>query len=780
MRRITCLSLFLLCLVHSAMAQQAYAVLSNNGQTVTFFYDNLKDSRSGVVAIEANAYKSATTAVFDASFANYRPTSTEEWFYNCAYLTTIDGIENLNTENVGNMQFMFSGCSALTNLDLSSFNTSKVTNMNGMFSGCEALTDLDVSYFDTANVKDMRFMFSNCKALTNLDVSNFNTANVTDMQYMFRRCNALTSLDVSNFSTINVTNMEYMFFACRALTSLDVSKFKTAKVTSMDNMFNSCIALTSLDVSHFKTANVTSMSSMFSGCRTLTSLDLSSFNTSKVTNMSSMFSDCNALTNLDLSSFNTPKVTDMSRMFYHCDALCYIDADESKWSTANVTDGSNMFDACNNLMGGNGTLYGLNHSHTDHEYARIDKEGQPGYLSVAGSSRPLRPYTVLSDNEQTVTFYYDAQIADRGGNHIFDGEYPFSSRTVTTAIFDASFANFRPTTTVIWFASCLNLTSINGLENLNTESVTNMANMFSNCENLTCLDLSSIKTSNVTKTDYMFSNCYLLKTIYVSAENWNTDKVTSAAGMFANCLSLVGGRGTEYSHQHMGVDYAHIDGGVSNPGYLTDINGKSELEPIETEIVVNTNELNEQDLTDNIVGEIYYNLGSDGYDSTDGSVIIGQTTNMGQIGDGTPGSSDIVNNFTGLILKVAAGKGTITVNVKTTGNAQLVVQVGNQTPMIATKTEQGDVVVSYDVTEDTYVYIYAIIGSSTSRSIRVPSADVVKIYGITVTPGATGIDAIHRSQSIVHDYYTPDGRKLEGVPAKKGLYIVNGRKVAIK
>ena len=49
-----------------------------------------------------------------------------------------------------------------------------------------------------------------------------------------------------------------------------------------------------------------------------------------------------------------------------------------------------------------------------------------------------------------------------------------------------------------------------------------------------------------------------------------------------------------------------------------------------------------------------------------------------------------------------------------TGNAQLVVQVGNQTPMIATKTEKGDVVVGYDVAEDTYVYIYAIIGSSSA------------------------------------------------------------------
>ncbi len=31
-----------------------------------------------------------------------------------------------------------------------------------------------------------------------------------------------------------------------------------------------------------------------------------------------------------------------------------------------------------------------------------------------------------------------------------------------------------------------------------------------------------------------------------------------------------------------------------------------------------------------------------------------------------------------------------------------------------------------------------------------------------------------------YDYYTLDGRKLNGKPTAKGLYIVNGRKVVIK
>ena len=39
--------------------------------------------------------------------------------------------------------------------------------------------------------------------------------------------------------------------------------------------------------------------------------------------------------------------------------------------------------------------------------------------------------------------------------------------------------------------------------------------------------------------------------------------------MFSGCTSLVGGQGTTYDADHIDAEYAHIDGGPSNPGYLT-------------------------------------------------------------------------------------------------------------------------------------------------------------------------------------------------------------------
>ena len=282
--------------------------------------------------------------VFDASFANARPTSCYYWFAVCSNLTTIEGIEYLNTEKVTNMQEMFNACSKLTSLNLSNFNTAEVTNMSYMFKSCKALTSLDLTSFNTEKVTDMQGMFWECSDLTSLNLTSLNTENVTNMTGMFKDCTDLTSLDLSNFNTAKVTKMNQMFFQCYALTSLDLSSFNTAEVTKMDNMFKSCNDLTSLDLSNFNTAKVTDMNYMFYNCNELTSLDITSFNTAEVTDMSYMFESCTKLESLDLSNFNTAKVTNMSDMFRLCKALTSLDL--SNFNTAKVENMGWMFKSC--------------------------------------------------------------------------------------------------------------------------------------------------------------------------------------------------------------------------------------------------------------------------------------------------------------------------------------------------------------------------------------------------------------------------------------------------
>ena len=182
--------------------------------------------------------------VFDASFADARPTSCYKWFWYCTNLATIEGIENLNTENVTNMGVMFCGCQKLSSLDLTNFNTGNVTNMSGMFGYCYGLTSLDLTSFNTANVTDMGQMFVACNGLASLDLTSFNTANVMNMGHMFWGCNGLTSLDLTSFNTANVTYMHFMFNNCSTLKTIYASdKFVTSKVQSGENMFSACRSL---------------------------------------------------------------------------------------------------------------------------------------------------------------------------------------------------------------------------------------------------------------------------------------------------------------------------------------------------------------------------------------------------------------------------------------------------------------------------------------------------------------------------------------------------------
>ena len=558
--------------VTRSMAQEAYAVYTENNSTLTFYYDTQRSSRTGTTYDLNTATtpqpgwsekrESVTSVVFASSFANARPTRTSLWFSGMTNLTSITGISYLNTSQVTTMSCMFCDCSSLTSLDLSGFNTTNVTDMFRMFDYCSGLTSLDLSSFNTAKVTDMSYMFRSCTALTSLDLSGFNTANVTnmgsmfwyssnltslnlsgwnttnvtDMSRLFSNCSSLTSLNLSGWNTANVKHMEEMFDYCTELTSLNLSGWNTQNVTYMENMFQNCDKLTSLNLSGWNTANVTDMSNMFKGCSDMSSLDLSGWNTEKVTTMESMFQYCRKLINLDLSSFNTAKVTNMNQMFYGCNNLTNLDL--SSFNTAKVTNMNQMFCGCYNLT---------NLDLSDWNTGNVTNMNSMFY----GSS--LTNLDLSGWNTGNVT----------------DMKEMFRNCTSLTSINLSGWNAGNVTDMSYMFCNCSSLTSLD-LSGINPNNATTMNSMFYGCSNLTSLDLSSFNTCNVTYMTMMFYDCQQLVTIYVS-ERWSTTNVTSSAYMFHNCYKLVGGNGTSYFMAGVkDISYAHIDV-AGNPGYFTDI-----------------------------------------------------------------------------------------------------------------------------------------------------------------------------------------------------------------
>ena len=173
-------------------AQEAYAVFSPDNTTLTFYYDDEEDQKEGSMFSLPSAgvpgwnfyssiLKKVTKVVFDESFADARPTTTNSWFAKMYNLTEIVGIENLNTSEVESMRSMFQGCYSLGTLtaedpyeesdplDLSHFDTSKVTDMSSMFDNCSGLTYLYLGSFDTSNVREMEGMFKFCTSLEGIN-----------------------------------------------------------------------------------------------------------------------------------------------------------------------------------------------------------------------------------------------------------------------------------------------------------------------------------------------------------------------------------------------------------------------------------------------------------------------------------------------------------------------------------------------------------------------------------------------------------------------------------
>ena len=357
--------------------------------------------------------------------------------------------------------------------------------------------------------------------------------------------------------------------------------FSTYTPTTLYDFFGSLTEMETITgLEYLNTANVMNMSNMFCNCLKLTSLDVTHFNTTKVTNMMNMFCNCLKLTSLDVTHFNTAKVTNMYSMFYNCSSLTTIYA-SSKFVTPQVSQSFNMFYNCKKLKGEE--VGWTRDKATDKTYAKI--EG--GYFSRI-------PRVKYADG--TLTFFLTTkETLGENEYELNSGANPPGWKThckeITKVVFEASFANARPTNCYAWFVNFKNLTQIEGIENLNTENVTSMRDMFNGCSSLTSLDLTNFNTAKVTDMKLLFAYCSALESLDLSmfntenvtsmpsmfngatnlktlnVSNFNTEKVNNMGHMFANCPNLTSLDLSSFNTK--GVEY--VDNIFKNCSNLTTI-----------------------------------------------------------------------------------------------------------------------------------------------------------------------------------------------------------------
>ena len=722
---------------------EPYAVLTKDNTVLTFYFGKEKAVRLGMGigpfsdAKEREWHEMASSieeVIFDDSFRSYTElTSTSRWFEYCSHLVTIKGLNNLKTENVTEMSRMFEECRSLTSIDLRGINTASLTNIHGMLHGCSSLKTINMEGFNTSKVVDMGHLFGGCSSLTSIDISGLDTSSAMDVSELFDGCSSLTSIDLSALCTDNATNMIEMFNGCSSLTSLDVSRLNTEKVMYMAGMFSGCKSLTSIDVSNFKTSNLEGkygMRSMFSGCSSLTAIDLSNFNTEKITQMSDLFKGCSSLTSLNLSSFNTGNVERMGSMFEGCSSL--ISLNIAHFNTAKVTDMNSMFKNCQSL-----TCLNLENFNTEN----VEKMNSmfDGCRSLTDLN--IKSFNTISATDMGAMFsscYKLTSINLRSFNtgKVTNMDGMFSECRALSSLNLAKFNTEKVTSMSSMFYNCTSLKYVE-LRNFNMSAVEYMGNMFSNCKELEELNLTSFSPSTVKYAGGMFSGCSQLKTIYV-CEKWSLPDNARGIGMFSECMSLVGGKGTQFKDSYVNINYARIDGGAYAPGYFTAkawedlfITPFDEDDSVDFGggIIDADTELN-----GTIVGNVYINIPpfSGEYDDMKKCLVLKATMDknaMEAISDQDPLSDEVKQTFIGIALMVPPGEGKVMICASAVGDVNLAAKVGNADPVKFELEGKLKVRVRYNVTVPTYVYVYA-CGSASGTRNSVTEQGSLMIYGI--------------------------------------------------
>ena len=480
-----------------AMAQEPQGYAEVIDGVLTFYWDADRDSRTGKTYSIPGLYQrpawsgtdtapneSTTKVVFDPSFINCEIQGCYDWFRQCTKLTTIEGLEYLNTSKACTMEYMFSCCTSLKSIDLSHFDMSSVENTNYMFSNCTSLESVDLSGTNMVKATTMQGMFKNCTSLKSVNFANCNTSNVTRMDGTFYGCSSLTELDLSTFDISKVTTMENTFRDCTSLVSLNTKSLSANNLKNLNNTFYNCKSLKSLDLRNFNKAPAF-MQATFYGCESLEDINLNTVRLWYANYLNDLFNGCKSLKELDLPD-GPYNAKDVSKMFRDCTSLTTIYISNIGWDFRSTPTSDNMFLNCTSLKG----AVAYNASKTDLSMANFTT----GYLT---SLAEKQIYGVESNG--VLTLYYDRESGNRTGTVNIDptdnsvpgwaGTEDNPNTTVTKLVFDKSFSKCQPTKTCYWFCYLTKLTTFEGLENLNTKEITEMSKMYAGCSSLTSLDL---------------------------------------------------------------------------------------------------------------------------------------------------------------------------------------------------------------------------------------------------------------------------------------------------
>ncbi len=514
--------------------------------------------------------------VVDTAFANCQLTSMYKWFYGTA-VNDIEGLENLNTWSVTDMDSLFCNDRALTATpDFTILATNSVTTMAGMFEGCTALANADLSALSTAKATDLSRLLFGCTALASLDISQLNISSVatradstTGCKQMFAGCTGLKRVYAGNNYLAKISLADSVFGGvgsqtapCDLVVTKDFdhnvlgteqdgaqqwqggwfravedsipvivlrSPSRTKKTLTLTYMPDT----TTLNASSKRTDGVYAMTDLYS-FRTRIPVDTviiePVFAKYKPTSMKSWFRNTRLKKIIGLKYLNTSECTTMNSMFYQCGADSI---DVSHFNTSKVTDMYFMFHSASMSaldVSGFDTRNVTNMGSMFRNCAKL-KRLDLSHFNTAN-------VTMMAYMFSSSTALEELDLSSFNTENCINMEGMFLK---CTGLRTANLSNFNPKNVRFFrnmFGNCSNLTTLNLGDNFTTESATEMDNMFNECNKLEALNTAKFNASHVADLSDMFHNCNALKTLDLS--NFNTNSCKTMTGMFEYCTVLDG------------------------------------------------------------------------------------------------------------------------------------------------------------------------------------------------------------------------------------------------
>ena len=563
------------------------------------------------------------------------------------------------------MSGMFCDCCGLSTLDVSNFNTENVTKLGSMFHNCSGLTSIDLSNFKTEDVSDMGYMFSDCYELKTIDIFNFNTAKVHSMSDMFWNCTNLQTIYVGNNWNTDAVEENYstgLFSNCKFLvggkgtaynedyTDITYARidggeknpgyftYKGVEPMPIDTVFTAPTKLSylegnELDLTGGKITIVYSDETTEDIDLTNVDVTISAFDNTAIGEQVIKVK----YKGVEVGSFTVTvkaKSTDKEAYAVFDDKTStltfYYDGNKPEGAYGMRTEEDNEWSKVSDQI----TKVVFDESFVDYRpsscaywFYKLENlteiSGMKEYLNTSEVTSMHRMFSICRKlSNIDVSGFNTENVVDMGCMFFRCHSLTslnvsnFNTENVTdmSGMFDAcplstldvsKFNTEKVESMSSMFANCDELTNID-VSNFNTENVVEMRMMFFSC-GLTSLDISNFNTGKVQLMKDMFMKCHKLQTIYVG-NNWSTNAVTSSEGMFEECTTLVGGKGTTYDANFTDHTYARVDDPENGkPGYFT-YKGV-EVKPVDTVFTAPTKlsyiEGNELDLTGGKITIVY-------------------------------------------------------------------------------------------------------------------------------------------------------------------------------